>query len=411
MTSYSDLSQRISVCSDAIRFVRGKDEHASSYQEVIKLLPPVESTKHRNINLIKASLAYLKKSIDDGDNAGRKVNIALYVAIYIGYDDEKDGLANEFCKRFQGLENYDVKVMMKIFSLSLCTGRTVVLLDNAMLRKKRNIKADIDHELRVEFILLYMYVLKSLVRRGEPLTDLGYLAGVTVANMEAAWLISGEHVSSIADKFWPCFDIEVLKKPRVKNNLFPSDGKLPRVVIGREHIDFDQATTDTLKGALLDRPEKDEFLQVMCAIVSLAACGPVKTYLALELEPVKAFFMDTILDKTQVDQVLEAVPEIANTTFFIRKLGEYKAKVSALTRKVSSMEETEESARQKFLASLKSNSSQQEELEENERELKRLRESVYMYKYDQSFCKQYHVMKKVKRSPGRMDKYSLMNQR
>ncbi|CAM9544959.1 unnamed protein product, partial [Pylaiella littoralis] len=330
MNPSSSLFDRIMTCARAISFLKGNhDEFASFYDELLEFVPSDMVTVHKNTNLIKASLEYLKLGFSDRATTVRKVNIALCVAINIGVDkDDENGLANEICKRFRCIENFDREHMMKIFNFSLCSDRVLALLDKTMVQKTKNAGAAIDHELRVEFIVLHFNILDNLVRRGQSLVDLGYAAHVTCSDMEAAKLIVDKHASSIATKCWACFDIDVLKKPRPRNTLIPAGGAFPRVSIVREHVDFNEATIDTLKHSLLDKREKEEFLGIMRAIISLAPHGPVATYRSIELEPVKVFFMETILEKAQAAETTNAVSELAEVDLLKQEIATLKEKVS-----------------------------------------------------------------------------------
>lgn len=299
-------------------------EYVSSHEQVMKCLPPDTVTPNNNANLITASLAYLQRGFVDHDTSLRKVKVALYVAIVIADDlesKEQNGLAKEICKRFRFEENFDRQQVMKLFNFCLCNDRVLALLDKTMIENAKNAEAAIDHELRVEFITLYFSIMTNLVGRGQSLVDLGYAAHVTCSDMEAAKPIVEEHASSIATKCWTCFDLDALKKPRPRNTLFPAGGAFPRVSIVREHVDFDEATTDTLKGSLLlDRGEKREFVGIMRSIVSLAADGPVATLTHIELESVKRFFMETILSKEQALETTRAVSELTEVESLKREV-------------------------------------------------------------------------------------------
>ena len=52
-------------------------------------------------------------------------------------------------------------------------------------------------------------------------------------------------------------------------------GALPRVWIGRERVDFDEAIIDTLKDSLSDKEEKEEFLELIFAAISHSSNEPV----------------------------------------------------------------------------------------------------------------------------------------
>lgn len=423
MTSTSDLPERIATCADAVRFLlRGQDEHDSfykCYKKVMKLLPPGKATEYRNTNMVKASLEYLRQGFADPHTPDRKVSIALYVSIYIGHDhDEDDGvLAKEFCKRFQVLANYDANVMTKIFNLSLRNDRILALLDATVApgRKKKGTFALIMHEFRVEFVLLYFKVVESLVLREQSLTDLGYPADLTAVDVEAAHKTLDKYVSSIADKYWPCFNMDALKKPRVLNNLFPHGGRLPRVVIGREHIDFHLATTGTLRNSLEDKAGKDEFMEMMRAIICLSTRGPVATFRDFKFESVKKFFMDSILDTSHVDGVLEAMSETVDHADLRAELESSKEENSALKEKNLALKEELESfspLEERYRSVLKTLSTKDEKMDEYELENRRLKLNEIGFKSAESYCKEYHVDKKRRsRWPDRIDKEWLLQQR
>lgn len=297
----------------------------------MKCLPSDTVTIQKNANLIKASLEFLKLGFADRDTPVRKVNIALYVAITVAEDyGDQYGLAKEICDRFRSLGNFDRDVMMKIFNFSLCNERVLALLDKAMTPKKtKNVEAALDHELRVEFIVLYFNAMESLVRRGEPIAELGYAGDVTCSDMEAAKLVVNKHASSIATKYWPCFDLDVLKKPRPRNILFPAGGAFPRVSIVREHLDFDEVSIGTLKDSLLDKnQEKEPFVEIMRAMISLSPDEPVVAYRNMKLESTKAFFLETILSKAQAKNIQNAVSESSEVDSLKKEIAALKEKVS-----------------------------------------------------------------------------------
>lgn len=401
MTTPSGLSDRIATCADAVRFlVKGEDSPNSpnssydSYNKVMEFFPDGKATGYMNTNLVKAALKYLKLGFADPDTPDRKVSIALYVAIYTGHDyDDDDGvLAKEFCKRFQVLGNYDANVMTKIFNLSLCNKRTLALLDTTIApgRKKKDTFAMINHEFRVEFVLLFFNVVKSLVLRGQSLTDFGYPADLTADDVEAAEETLDKHVSSIADKHWLCFNMEALKKPRVYNNLFPPEGQLPRVVIGREHIDFQLATTDTLRASLDDKPGKGEFLEIMRALICLPMRGPEATFRDLRFESVKKYFMETILGTSKVGELLETMTQAVDHADVQKKLASSEEENSILKEEISvlkkkNLELGEEldsysTLEERYRSVLKTLSTKDEKLEEYEHENRRLKLNEAGYK-------------------------------
>lgn len=331
MDSSLSLSGRVTTCARAVRHLKESDPKCmSSYKEVMECLPSNVATKHKTANLMKASLEFLKLGFSDRDTPVRKVSIALYVAITIADDLRGEGdLATEICNRFRGLGNFDREVMLKIFNFSLCNERVLALLDKAMVQNNaKHVRAVIDHELRVEFIVLYFNAVESLVRRGEPIAELGYAGHVTCSDMKAAKLVVNKHASSIAINCWPCFDLDVLKKPRSRNILFPAGGAFPRVSIVREHLDFDEVTLDTLKDSLLNKREKEPFLEIMRAIISLSPDGPVVTYRSMKLESAKAFFLETILSKAQAEETTNAVSELSEVDSLKTEIADLEEKVS-----------------------------------------------------------------------------------
>ncbi len=437
MTPPSELSRRIGTCADAVRFLlKGEDglmkSSHDSFKEIMRHLPAEKATVYTNTNLVTAALEYLKGSFGTSVTSDRKISIALYVAIYIGHDHDHDDddcvLAKEFCKRFQGVENYDKHMMTKMFNLSLCNDRILALLDAVMSpgkkKKRKDIAALIDHESRVEFVLLYFQLVKSLVLRGQSLSDFGYPAGLTADYVEAAEKILDEHVSSIADKYWLCFNMEALKKPRVRNNLFPPGGQLPGVVIGREHIDFQLATTDTLRASLDDKPWKDEFVEIMRALICLPMRGPEATFRDLQLESVKKYFMETVLGTSKVGEVPETMSKTEDHAALEARLASSEEENSVLKEEISVLKkrnldlgeelDSYSTLEERFRSVLKTLASKDQELEGYERENRRLKLNEAGYKSTESYCKQYHVDKKQRRSrggPERMDKDWLLKQR
>lgn len=99
----------------------------------------------------------------------------MYVALKIVDEQMEDGLFEAVSEqRFQGLDDFDRNVMTRIFNFSICNNDGVlVLLDNAMILKKKSIRPIVDQELRAEFVFLFINAMESLVRRGHTLADLG----------------------------------------------------------------------------------------------------------------------------------------------------------------------------------------------------------------------------------------------
>lgn len=179
-----------------------------------------------------------------------------------------------------------------------------------MILKKKNVRRDIQHEFRVEFVLTYFGMLESALRRGEALDDLGYVIHATPSDMKKARETLEKHVSLIATRCGPCFRLEAVKNARPRINLFPVNGTLPQATIGCEHADFDQATINTLKNCFVDdTKEKDEFLDIIFAIISHAHRQPLETYAGIKTETVAIFFMKTILEETEADDVMNVIKQ------------------------------------------------------------------------------------------------------
>lgn len=83
--------------SASIRYLKGNDEHASSYEEMRKLLPENKVIVHTNTYLIKAFLEYSKLGLPDRGTDVCKVEIAMCVAVLIARDQDNGGLAKEVC--------------------------------------------------------------------------------------------------------------------------------------------------------------------------------------------------------------------------------------------------------------------------------------------------------------------------
>jgi len=313
MATSSALFAKITMCSDAIRYRQpGDGGHKSSYDEVLKFLPPDKVTSRVNANLMKASLEYLKRGFRS--ECDKKAQIALYVASIIAEGKHEAGIAKEVCRRFRTINDFDRYAIQEVFNFSLCNDRLRKLLDNCMILRTKKIQAAIKREFNVEFVLLYFNVMESFVRRGCALADLGYTANVTPKDMERARGIVEQHVDDIAIKCSPCFKREVLKPRRQHNNMFPANDALPRVSIGCEHVKYDEATIETLKDSLMEKKEKDEFLGIMFSAISHAANDPVCTWRGIKLNSVKEFFLETMLDKAQLQDLLDSEFEMAESS-------------------------------------------------------------------------------------------------
>lgn len=66
-------------------------------------------------------------------------------------------------------------------------------------------------------------------------------------------------------------------------------GALPRLSIGREHVDFDEAKIDALKDSFSDKDEKEEFLKLIFAAISHSSNEPMS---------LSRLFSDIMLDET-----------------------------------------------------------------------------------------------------------------
>lgn len=305
----SKLFDRIATCSLAFRHARGDgDENTlSSYERVVR--------SQTDANLDTAAASFLRAGFPGREPCDLKVSIALCVARSIADGRaEEDGLVKAICDRFRGLEDFDHHAMEEIFSFSSWNDRVGVLLDEAMvLRRQRCIMRDIWHESQAEFILLFFDMLASVLGRGKYVDGLGYVTCATPSDMRKARSILEEHLSSIAVRCGACFKLDALKKAR------------PRVLtIGREHIDFEEATVDTLNGCLADgRNDKGEFLDIIFAIISHSHREPCETYAGIRRDTIKTFFLKTILDKkTEASGAMEIIcktPQLLSLKMQLRK--------------------------------------------------------------------------------------------
>ena len=297
MTTSSTLFKRITTCAEALH------GQQPSYKEVLKSLSPEKATGRKNKDLTKASLEFIKLGFPDRSAA--KAKFAFYVSNLIANGNDNDGLAKEVCDRFRVIDNFDRPAMDEIFNFCLCNDRFKRMLDNTLISKTRPIHPTIKHESNVEFVIIFFNVMENLVARGHALTDLGFPASVSSSDMEIARSIMEKHLDAIAAKCFPCFKKQVLKIPRKQNNLFPSEDALPIVSIGCAHVNYDQATVATLKESLIQREEKEEFLQMMLAVISHASMKPAVTFQGLHVESVKTYFLKNILDEDQAKETLE----------------------------------------------------------------------------------------------------------
>jgi len=311
----SPLFRRIVKCSNAIR--NRSDTKDSSYQEVMQHLP-CENNKdegYTDTELVKASLAFLKKPFVASGADDRKANVAMYIATLLADDRDKSDLAKEICDRFGYLDDFDRPIITSMFKFVICNKRACDLLDRVMVKKEKNMTPHILHHFHVEFVEIFFNIMEIVVCREESeskqaLADLGYTSNVTKEDMATARAIIDKHLDDIATKCSACFKPDVLTlSPDKTNHLFPKGGGLPRVSIGRKHVEGSEATTDLLKESLVDKDEKGEFLEMMFAAISHASnpLDPVLTYRRLHLESVKEFFLEKMLDKAEAEDTRKAV--------------------------------------------------------------------------------------------------------
>lgn len=331
----SKLFDRITACSQAMRYVRGHDDCKASYDDVMKCLPSEQMTKHVKTNLTKACMELIRAAIVERDSRDRKVKIVLCVAISIADDSFGDGLTKEICDRFRGLEDFDRQTMTEIFNLSVLNDRVLVLLDNAMILNKKNIRRDIQHEFLVEFVLIFFSIVESALRRGKHVGELGYATSARPSDMQTARAILEKHVSSIATMCGPCFILHAVKKPRPRSNLFPANGACPQATIVREHVDYDKATVTTLKHCLLETKEKDEFLDIIFAIISHSHKQPTETFAGMKLETTKTFFLETVLNKTDADDVLKTISKTSQEQRLCEEVASLKKALAKSKRKMA----------------------------------------------------------------------------
>ncbi|CAM9098125.1 unnamed protein product [Ectocarpus sp. 12 AP-2014] len=404
----SPLFERITMCANAIRFLKDKmknKQHKPSYEEVKEFMPQIKVTEHENTNLIRCSLQYLKLGFVDDSTKLRKVNIAMWVAVSIADDHEDDTfLAKAVCERFRRIDDFDRDAMTKIFNFSICNKRVLALLDDAMILREKSIHRKIEHERRAEFVVLFFNVMESLMRRGHTLTDLGYETPIPCTNMERAREIIDLHMDTIATKCWPCFKDEALKKPRRHNILFPAKGALPRVSIGCEHVNFDDATIDTLKGSLLDKEGKAEFLEMIFAAISHAFNDPVVTYRSLKLEWVKTYLLEEMLDEAQkqtlkqvyvstdVYDLQQRVESLENQLLCEREKFVFAQETAQ--QEIASLKASGSSMYDKYMTIDKMLRSAEDKVGELQRDAKRLRFAERVLKSKEEHCEMFHVERK-----------------
>ncbi|CAB1105265.1 unnamed protein product [Ectocarpus sp. CCAP 1310/34] len=110
------------------------------------------------------------------------MHVAVIVATSMATGEAERGLDKEICDRFRRLQDFDRKVMTELFHLSIVNDRVRVLLEDALVRRKKTIGIDIRHEFSVEFVLLFFGVVENVVRTGRRLGDQGHIDIATFAN-------------------------------------------------------------------------------------------------------------------------------------------------------------------------------------------------------------------------------------
>ena len=407
MATTSALYSKITTCAEALRYQQ------PSYEEVLMSLPPERATGRKNTDLTKASLEFMKLCFDDRSAA--KAKFAFYVSNLIANGNDSDGLAKEVCDRFRVIDDFDRRVMDEIFNFCLCNDRVSKMLDNTLISKKRGIYPTIKHESNVEFVIIFFNVMENLVVRGHALTDLGFPASVSSSEMEIARSIMEKHIDDIAAKCYPCFKKQVLKIPRKQNNLFPAGDALPIVSIGCEHVNYEEATVATLEECLMEKEEKATFLQMMFAVVSHVSNEPSVTFGGLNVESVKTYFLENMLDEVKAKEALQTTSQSAEVFELRKELHDARKKIDALEREKASREEYWGKIGLKFdsyTKQLPQLTEKVEELEEENFRLKSdLRDSEKLNQDFRDYFAENADKTKRKRGPfvGKMDKTWLMN--
>lgn len=413
MVSPSPLFERIVTCSNAIRHHGKKDidnnhssqDEVSAYNEVMKFMPEKTITERpKTRDVTKASLEYMKQTWRGLADA--KAQIALYVAILIAYDKAKYGLAKEVCDRFRFLDDFDRHAMEQIFKISGCNDRVCKLLDNILVTKTEGISA-IEHEFKIQFIEIFFNQMASLVGDGHDLSGLGYTADVKTDDMERAREIICTHSDYIATKCFTCFKEDVLKPTRKQNNLYPAGDALPYVSIGREPVIYDCTATETLKTSLIDKPEKEEFLEIMFAAISYASNNdPIATLRGIKLDSVKDFFLKKVLDKDQEEETRKAILASDEARGLYHKVEILKQENSSLEEELSSVKETAlfrekhwEKIGGKYEDIVFKFNSMEDELNEKRKELSRVKQDLAFEKMEVENLRDELTKKKRKRSP------------
>ncbi|CAN0245094.1 unnamed protein product, partial [Ectocarpus sp. 6 AP-2014] len=298
--------------------------------------------------LAKAAKSFIRAGFPavGGKASDRKVEIAMCVATSIAQGrDGEDRLVKSICDRFRGMEDFDRRVMKKIFSLSVCSDSVLALLDEVMVLKTK--KGDVERELRVEFVLMFFDILANMVKRGESSSDLGYVvAGATAEDMSNARATLEKHAALLADKYGACFRLKAFKIPR------------PRLTIGCKHVDFDVATIDTLSASLVDDAKtrsrsKGEFLDVVFAIISQSHKTPQCVYAGMKTDAAKTFFLESILGRGAADDVMSAVCNTPQEIYLCGRVGALKRQLGRANEereRVNAVREMCEAQKQQLFA-------------------------------------------------------------
>lgn len=316
----SKLFDTIIKCSEAIRCVRAHNKQQdwkTSYDRVMQFLPAEDKTEHAHTNLTKACMEFMKAEVFVKDSSSeRKTRIAFCVAMSIATDRAQSGLAKEICDRLRKVEDLNRHLMVEVFNLSIVTDRVCTLLDDVIIHRKKHVSKDIQHELCVEFVLLFFGIVESILRRGHhhgnnnhdfAFGKLAYATSATPSDMTIARDILEKHASAIAAMCGPCFKLKALKKSRPRLNLFPAHGAPPQTTtLGTVPVDFASCGVDELTSSLLSNSkETDTFLDIIFAIVSLSHNTPADTLETIKLNSTTTFFLENVLDKADADCVME----------------------------------------------------------------------------------------------------------
>ncbi|CAB1099478.1 unnamed protein product [Ectocarpus sp. CCAP 1310/34] len=279
-------------------------------------LPAEDKTEHAHTNLTKACMEFMKAEVFDKDPASdRKARIAFCVAMSIATDRAQTGLAKEICDRLRKVEDLNRHLMVEVFNLSIVTDRVCILLDDVIIHRK-HVSKDIQHELCVEFVLLFFGIVESILRRGHhhgnnnhdfAFGELEYATSATPSDMTNARDILEKHASAIAAMCGPCFKLKALKKSRPRLNLFPAHGAPPQTTtLGTDPVDFAGCGFDVLTSSLLSNSkETDTFLDIIFAIVSLSHKTPADTLETIKLNSTKTFLLENVLDKAAADCAMQ----------------------------------------------------------------------------------------------------------